>query len=130
MIGQHFIPQRILSLAKYSRRAKKKQHHIGIFVIDIDNFKQINDTYGHNRGDEVLQFISSILRSFTENEGIVIRWGGDEFVVIIPKFSQEIEQSLLHVIELETKQYRLTEEFPLMISCGKAYNYFLYYSTK
>lgn len=58
---------------------------VSLVLIDVDNFKSINDTYGHNVGDRVLQQFAEILRSNTRNSDIVARWGGEEFAVILPK---------------------------------------------
>lgn len=55
-----------------------------VIMGDIDFFKKVNDTYGHNAGDVVLKYIAAILRSNTGEQGEVIRWGGEEFVVLLP----------------------------------------------
>jgi diguanylate cyclase (GGDEF)-like protein len=57
-------------------------HKISMIMVDIDNFKQINDTYGHSVGDEVLKEISLILKHEAKND-VVVRFGGDEFLIII-----------------------------------------------
>jgi diguanylate cyclase (GGDEF)-like protein len=57
----------------------------GIAIIDIDNFKKVNDTYGHKIGDEVLIRVARILSTELVPEGIVCRYGGDEFVVFFPR---------------------------------------------
>jgi GGDEF domain-containing protein len=53
-------------------------------MLDIDHFKGFNDTFGHTRGDEVLRAVSQRLREQTRNADIVTRYGGEEFVVILP----------------------------------------------
>lgn len=55
---------------------------IGMFLIDVDKFKNINDTYGHIHGDTILKDISSILKNSIRNSDIAIRYGGDEFLLI------------------------------------------------
>lgn len=55
-----------------------------ILMIDIDFFKKINDTYGHDVGDVVLQNLVEIIRAFVKKTDFIIRWGGEEFVVILP----------------------------------------------
>lgn len=62
---------------------------VSLVLIDVDNFKSINDTYGHNVGDRVLQQFAEILRSNTRNSDIVARWGGEEFAVILPQTDVE-----------------------------------------
>jgi diguanylate cyclase len=56
---------------------------ISLILIDIDNFKGINDTYGHIVGDHVLQQFAGILKSVTRENDIAVRWGGEEFAVIL-----------------------------------------------
>lgn len=56
----------------------------GIIMCDIDFFKKVNDTYGHNGGDAVLINIAKILKSSVEQCGDVIRWGGEEFLILLP----------------------------------------------
>jgi diguanylate cyclase (GGDEF)-like protein len=52
-----------------------------IFLIDIDNFKKINDIHGHNTGDEVLKSVSNVLQKSIRKNDFAMRWGGDEFIV-------------------------------------------------
>lgn len=57
---------------------------LAVILADVDNFKQINDTYGHDRGDEVLSAVSEIIRSNVRVEDVTARFGGEEFVVALP----------------------------------------------
>lgn len=63
--------------------AKEFNHSFGILFIDIDHFKNINDSYGHNIGDGVLKVLSNTLKSNLRPGDIVGRWGGEEFIAII-----------------------------------------------
>lgn len=56
---------------------------ITLILIDIDNFKKINDTYGHNLGDQVLKQIANILICNIKSKDIIARWGGEEFIIIL-----------------------------------------------
>ena len=56
---------------------------ISIIICDIDFFKKVNDTYGHNAGDAMLVHISKILRSETQGQATVYRWGGEEFIIVL-----------------------------------------------
>lgn len=58
---------------------------ISFAIIDIDHFKKINDTYGHEVGDEVIKAVGGILKSFARTSDMCSRWGGEEFVVAMPK---------------------------------------------
>ena len=63
---------------------ERKKQDIGIIMLDIDNFKLVNDKYGHNIGDKVLMHLSSLLVKHTRKSDIVARIGGEEFVVLLP----------------------------------------------
>lgn len=67
---------------------------VGIIVIDIDDFKKINDQYSHKVGDEVLKKIATILESSLRKSDIVSRWGGDEFVIVIFDINKEIVNTI------------------------------------
>jgi diguanylate cyclase (GGDEF)-like protein len=74
------------------RRAEK----LIILFIDVDNFKSINDLYNHEAGDQVLREISGHLAAAFRNRGHIVRWGGDEFLVILP-FTDETAMNALQV---------------------------------
>ncbi|PKM94187.1 MAG: hypothetical protein CVU84_12045 [Firmicutes bacterium HGW-Firmicutes-1] len=78
-----------------------------IGMIDIDAFKEINDTYGHDLGDQVIKYISNELKTIVNSNGIVGRYGGDEFIVILentnPDFYNEIVKQINHIlIQIDT----------------------------
>jgi diguanylate cyclase (GGDEF)-like protein len=60
-----------------------------MMVVDIDNFKNINDTYGHSTGDEILVIVSNTLKWKIRYEDFIARWGGEEFAIIMPKTKME-----------------------------------------
>jgi len=65
-------------------RAEREQRPVGVLMADIDHFKKINDTYGHPAGDRVLRELSSLLRSRTRAGDFSCRFGGEEFIVVMP----------------------------------------------
>ena len=67
-----------------------------IIFYDIDHFKKINDTYGHNCGDAILRTFAGILKNLSRDEDIVSRYGGEEFVILL---NYEKEDELLHYLE-------------------------------
>lgn len=83
--------------------AKRKQCKLGIMLLDLDNFKKINDTYGHNVGDMVLVETSRILKASTRTNETAFRLGGDEFLLILPEI--ETIESLLHAKERLLKHF-------------------------
>lgn len=78
--NRHYLNDRLQGLW-----SKCQRHNIKLAVIlaDIDNFKIINDTYGHKKGDEVLEHVANVLLSHARKEDIVVRYGGEEFVIIL-----------------------------------------------
>ncbi|MFK5893531.1 MAG: GGDEF domain-containing protein [Pseudomonadota bacterium] len=68
-------------------RATRYQHSLSIFMLDIDHFKKVNDIYGHQVGDNVLRSIASLLKNAIRDSDTVIRYGGEEFIVILPETS-------------------------------------------
>jgi diguanylate cyclase (GGDEF)-like protein len=66
-------------------RAKRSRCPVAVLMLDIDSLKLVNDTYGHQVGDEALKLLASVLQSSSRTEDIVGRYGGDEFMVILPE---------------------------------------------
>ena len=70
-------------------RASRRQHTVGVIMIDIDHFKQFNDTYGHDAGDALLQALSNFLLKNIRGEDLPCRYGGEEFILILPEATRE-----------------------------------------
>lgn len=70
-------------------RAERKKTSIGAIIIDIDHFKNFNDTFGHEAGDMVLKSIGDFLKSHSRASDIACRFGGEEFILILPDASLE-----------------------------------------
>jgi diguanylate cyclase (GGDEF)-like protein len=68
-------------------RAVRYQHPLALMLVDIDHFKKINDTYGHNVGDAVLRGLGDLLRKMFRSIETVARYGGEEFVILFPQIS-------------------------------------------
>ena len=80
---------------------------LGLLMLDLDNFKKINDTWGHHHGDAVLQGVAEILRGQTRHTDVVCRRGGDEFVILLPGVGVERGLWLAEKI-----RQRIDDEFP------------------
>jgi diguanylate cyclase (GGDEF)-like protein/PAS domain S-box-containing protein len=80
-----------------------------MIIIDIDYFKEVNDTYGHNVGDVVLQEIAGLLRASVRIEDVVGRWGGEEFVILSNNYSVEGIISLAEKIRKNIAEYNFTK---------------------
>jgi two-component system cell cycle response regulator len=69
--------------------AERKNRPFSLAVVDLDHFKKINDTYGHTAGDEVLSDFATFLRECVNGKGELYRWGGEEFVLLMPDIPRE-----------------------------------------
>jgi len=65
--------------------AKRENEKFSIVILDIDDFKKINDTYGHKAGDDVLVILSNTLKEMSRESDVVCRYGGEEFILLLPK---------------------------------------------
>jgi diguanylate cyclase (GGDEF)-like protein/PAS domain S-box-containing protein len=98
------LPNRTL-MAEYSEHllahAKRVGAESALLFVDLDRFKPINDLYGHDVGDQVLQEVANRLRSCTRKEDVVCRLGGDEFIVMLPRIqtSEDPETVAQHIID-------------------------------
>jgi diguanylate cyclase (GGDEF)-like protein/PAS domain S-box-containing protein len=71
-------------------RASRKGLSLGIMMLDVDHFKRFNDTWGHAAGDKILRELGSLLLRQVRGEDIASRYGGDEFIIILPDASREV----------------------------------------
>jgi diguanylate cyclase (GGDEF)-like protein len=75
-------------------RASRFDHTLSLIMLDIDDFKDFNDTFGHPRGDRVLQHVSQIIRENLREMDVAARYGGEEFVVVLPETDTEGAQAV------------------------------------
>jgi diguanylate cyclase (GGDEF)-like protein len=93
------------SLESEILRAKRYNHYVSLLILDIDYFKNYNDTYGHVRGDNILIALSKVLKSKTREVDIVARYGGEEFVIILPETEEKKAKSLANRIRRAVEEY-------------------------
>lgn len=86
------------SLKHEETRAKRHRHSLAIMMIDVDRFKEFNDTLGHVAGDAILQSVGKCLLSVSRGEDIVARYGGDEFALMMANTSRETAQRRAELI--------------------------------
>lgn len=88
----------------------KSDHAYTLMLVDIDCFKVINDTYGHDVGDLVLKKFSLLLKAEFREKDVISRWGGEEFIVLIPKTRAEHSESIAERLRRLVDNYRLEIE--------------------
>jgi len=76
-------------LEKEMQRSERKGNHLSLIMIDIDRFKQVNDQYGHQNGDQVLVTVANLSRVGLRSYDFAARYGGEEFVLILPETAHE-----------------------------------------
>lgn len=96
------------------RRAERFGHTLALIMLDIDNFKIFNDTYGHPRGDKVLQTVSAAIRSNLREIDVAARYGGEEFVVLLPETDADGALAVAERIrkDVEATQFIVGENIP------------------
>ncbi len=103
-------------------RAERKEHAIGVIMLDIDHFKTFNDRFGHAAGDELLQSLGQLIRTNLRAGDVACRYGGEEFVLIMPEASEEAaqrraEELRVHAHEMEVRHLD-TVLGPVSLSLG------------
>ncbi len=106
-------------LALLFAQAERHPHSLSIAMLDVDDFKGVNDNWGHKAGDQVLQEIAQLLQSGVRMGDAVIRWGGEEFVVVMPYANAGQAQGRLEVI-LDGHSLRRPDGQPIGMSGGIA----------
>lgn len=101
-------------------RMKRDNHPISIIFIDLDNFKSINDTMGHNAGDEVLQMSAAMITHCLRQVDFPARLGGDEFAAILPSTNGTGAQVLAEKIQHMLRESFSAKKLPISASIGIA----------
>jgi len=95
------------SLERELRRAERRKTTVGVIMFDIDHFKDFNDIYGHDGGDALLRELGSIMKTRTRGEDIACRYGGEEFVYVLPESSLAHTQNRAEQLRQEMKQLKV-----------------------
>ena len=100
--------------------AARLGHKLSLIILDIDNFKKINDTLGHSKGDEVLVNVSSVLRSNIRVNDILCRWGGEEFAILLPSTTIDCACQVAERIRKAVSEYNFEMLWQVTCSFGVA----------
>ncbi len=114
-IYNRFILNQITTLR--TEKFTLKTDNVHVLMLDIDFFKQVNDKYGHEAGDEILKFVATEIKSQVYKDDYVIRWGGEEFVVLLLDYEYDAVYSLAEKLRNDIKNTD-NSICPLTISIG------------
>lgn len=106
------------TLHKEISRAKRYSRPMGLVMVDVDYFKEVNDRYGHQSGDAVLRELALVLQKNLRDSDIVSRWGGEEFVVILPNTTQEQAAVIAEKLRAAIEESRFEKGIALTCSFG------------
>jgi len=110
-------------LEQETKRSRRYAHSIGFLMIDVNRFKEINDRFGHAMGDKVLQAIAIVIQDSVREADIVVRYGGDEFLVILPETNGEtdvVKERILAEIARRNKKNPLLD-FSVTLAIGSCH---------
>lgn len=114
------LPNRILFYEQFTMAQARAQRHrekLAIVVLDLDHFKEVNDTLGHNVGDQLLKVVADRLRSLVRKEDVVARMGGDEFMILLQEIgviddattiARKIVDSISHPFVFSNRNLHIT----------------------
>lgn len=110
------------TLTRELHRATRNNYPVGVIMLDIDYFKQINDTYGHDAGDTVLRTLGALLLGMVRAGDVACRYGGEEFVLILPSAPTEVLASRAEAIRYAVSALEITHRDlvlpPITVSLG------------
>jgi diguanylate cyclase (GGDEF)-like protein len=104
----------------------RSSEQISLFMLDIDHFKNVNDTYGHDAGDEVLRALAAAGTTYSREKDIFPRIGGEEFVALLPETNLEQARSIAEKLRTVLEQqdfihsWRIDQAIPFTVSIGVA----------
>lgn len=118
IINQHYE----LCTEEMAEKSVLNVPHLAVIMVDIDFFKQVNDSYGHQVGDEVLIQFSRQMKQFLTNKGFCGRWGGEEFIIILSDLDLEGASQILedfkHTVARHTYEINDSIKLNLTVSIG------------
>jgi diguanylate cyclase (GGDEF)-like protein len=107
-------------IANEISRAKRERRPLSCVLIDLDRFKQVNDTFGHQAGDQLLRDVSNLLRRTMRAYDILVRWGGEEFLLVLPGVDSDAARMLAERMRIVVEALDTHGIGPVTLSAGVA----------
>jgi diguanylate cyclase (GGDEF)-like protein len=112
--GRHFIELANMEI----NRARRNEHPLTVVYIDLDNFKTINDCYGHSTGDNLLRLVAKTIKSNIRLMDTVARLGGDEFAILLPETGPELAEAITRKVQKINLEIMQKNGWPVTFSIG------------
>lgn len=107
-------------LTKEMNRAQRYRHKLTLVMFDLDKFKEINDQFGHQVGDEILCQVSELVSDNIRTVDLLARWGGDEFVIIFPELSKKLAHTTCEKLRVLISELKTSNDIDITCSFGVA----------
>lgn len=108
------------ALHKETEASKRYRSSLSLMIIDIDDFKSINDHFGHQAGDSVLKEIAAVINKNQRGSDTYARWGGEEFIVLMPRTSAETARVVAERLRKSFEEYQFSHTRSVTASIGIA----------
>ncbi len=108
------------SLAREIHRANRRETNLGLIMLDVDHFKDFNDNHGHDEGDVLLRELGAVLRANTRQEDIACRYGGEEFLIILPEAPLDVAHQRAELLRERIRSGLKFKKDTVTVSLGVA----------
>ena len=106
---------------EYLKIVKRENKDLSLLLIDLDDFKKINDTFGHEIGDIVIKKVVEISKNSIRESDLIIRFGGDEFIILLPNTNIQSARVVANKIINKINEYNQNDKFHFSVSIGSAH---------
>ncbi|WP_353072676.1 GGDEF domain-containing protein [Tunturiibacter gelidoferens] len=121
LFNRHFME---IALEREVQRAVRRHTSLAVLMLDVDHFKAFNDTFGHEAGDVVLRKVAECFQQSVRSEDVVCRYGGEEFVILLPEITEELALAKANTIRHNVNRLRMKFKAevlrPVSVSIGLA----------
>lgn len=114
LYNRRYFNERLHSALSSVRR---HEYPLSMIMVDLDHFKVVNDTFGHSEGDLILKAFADLLREMIRAEDVAARWGGEEFIIILPHTGSDAASALAERIRIAFEQH-VTSATPIALSAS------------